>query len=94
MKPKKIDTEAIRAQAINILMALKTRQELEGALSVLNQFQLQEVVGYEEDGSPVTKQMILADYHQDWEDHKVGKTISNEAMMKWLEEECGTAIQA
>lgn len=80
---------------MSVLMALKTQRELEAALIALNEVRLQEqeVVGYEEDGTPVTKQMILSDYHQDWKDHAEGKTISNEDMVKWLEEELGISVQ-
>ena len=93
MKVKIVDTEVLRAQAISILMALKTKQELEAALHALDNFRLAEVVGYEEDGTTVTKKTILADYHQDWKDQAEGRTISNAAMIKSLEEELGISLQ-
>jgi hypothetical protein len=91
MKSGTVHIESLRIEAIKMLMALKTRQEIEGAIQALGEMRMQETVFYEEDGTPYTKQMMLEDHDQDWNDHANGKTFGQDEIEQWIKNDLGVS---
>ena len=85
MQPTTAYTEALRAEAIAIVQSMKTKQELEYALFMLENLSAQEVIGYEADGKPITDHTLIEDHVSALLELQNDRFIPDEEIGQWIE---------
>lgn len=73
-------------------MAMKTSRELEAALPSMRSVQMDEVIGHEENGTPVTRRDLILQMEHVWSELQGGKAHSHAEMKDRAKSELGIDV--